>query len=256
MSTRMRVSFVKVEQHYKVPIGYRIRRTSTGWDVMDSNYTTIRHFAAKLALLADVNPNWVSFSDLSPTPLPAVSRFASSWKVPPLPTDSSLSIFFFNGLEEMSGQNILQPVLQWGPTVHGGIPGTWSIASWYVGSAGSPAFSSEAIPVVPGTQLTGVIEFNGTNWSCYFEGFPGTTLLVDTLPDMQVASLTLESYTATQGVPSDLTLSGPPVSFQVTALATISGKSLAGFQWAPYGQWTPSIQSSAPQSGRVTVAYR
>lgn len=88
-----------------------------------------------------------------------------------------------------------------------------------------------------------------------FEGYSGATLLVDTLPDMQIASLALESYTATQGVPSNLTHSGPPVSFQVTGLATVSGEALAAFQWAPYGQWPPSVQNSVPQSGRVTMAY-
>jgi hypothetical protein len=223
--------------------------------VIDPTGTPIQHFTAKPPRPADTNPNWVSYSDLSPTPLPPIAKFVSIWKVPPLPTDNTLSIYFFNGLEDVNAQNIFQPVLQWGPTIHGSIPGTWSVTSWYTGATGSPGFSSEIIPVAPGTQLTGVMEFDGKKWTCYFEGYPGTTLFADTIPDMQVAALALESYTSTAGVPSNLTLSGPPVSFQVTALAIVSGDALAGYQWAPYGQWPPSVQNSAAQSGQVTTSY-
>jgi hypothetical protein len=215
----------------------------------------VEHFPAKRPIPAEGNPNWLSFSDLTGSPVPPISRFVSTWTAPPAPADQTLTIYFFNGLEGPGGENILQPVLQWGSTAHGAIPGSWSIASWYVGGAGSPAFSSEAIPVDPGVNLTGVMELDGTTWNCYFDGFPGTSLLVDDIPDMAIAALTLEAY-AGEAVPDDVTLDGAPVSFQVTALDVVAGGDLSQCQWSSYGEWPAVVNTSAPQSGKVTIAYR
>ncbi len=252
---RKRTSIVRAKQHVTVPRGHRIHRSASGWDLIDPQGKVAQHFARASALPAEDNPNWVSYSDLTPAPLPAINRFVSVWTVPPLPSDGTILIYFFNGLEESSGQNILQPVLQWGPTPHGTIAGSWSIASWYVGDSTSPAFSSKAIAVAPGTQLTGVMEFDGSSWNCYFRGYDASTLEVDTLPDMQVASLTLEAYANGDAVPTNLTLPGPPVSFQVTGLTTVSGDALATCQWSPYGQWPPTVNAAAAQSGRIATAY-
>jgi hypothetical protein len=259
MTPRFRTSFARAarQNHYQVPARHRIHRSASGWDVIDPSGRTIQHFAAAAPAPApaDGNPNWLSYGELTGEPLDPVAQFVGTWTVPPPPADNTLIVYFFNGLEDATGGTILQPVLQWGQTPHGGIAGSWSIASWYVGSSGSPAFSSEQIAVAPGTVLTGSMELAANLWTCHFVAYPGATLQVDSLPAMQVAALTLEAYTATGGVPANLTLSNPPVSFQVIGLATVSGNALAGSQWAPYGQWLPTIGASSPQSGQVTVAY-
>lgn len=255
MKSRIRTSFFKAPRHYQVPRGHRVHRSATGWDITDASGAAVRHFPAAAPIPADTNPNWLSYSDLTGSPVPPLAKFIGSWTVPDLPTNQNLSIFFFNGLEDAEGQNILQPVLQWGSTAHGAITGSWSIASWYAGSSNAPAFSSEAIPIDPGTALTGVMELNGAVWTCYFENFPGTTLVVDSVPDMVVAALTLEAYLG-NAVPTDVSLGGPPVSFQVSDLTAAPGEDLSQTQWSPFGQWPAVVNTSTAQEGNVTIAYR
>lgn len=61
-----------------------------------------------------------------------ISSFATTWKVPAAPTTNhQQTIFLFNSIEPASGNAILQPVLQYGPSAAGG-GSYWAVASWYV----------------------------------------------------------------------------------------------------------------------------
>ena len=95
---RKRTSIVRAKQHVTVPRGHRIHRSASGWDLIDPQGKVAQHFARASALPAEDNPNWVSYSDQR-APLPAINRFVSVWTVPPLPSDGTILIYFFNGLE-------------------------------------------------------------------------------------------------------------------------------------------------------------
>jgi hypothetical protein len=254
MKPRIRTSFYRAKRRYVVQRGHTVHRSGSDWKILGLAGETLKQIGRSAPEPADTNPNWLSYSDLTGDPVPPITRFVSTWKVPGPPTNGGLSIFFFNGLEDVNGDNILQPVLQWGSTAHGAITGSWSIASWYVGGTGSPAFSSEAIPVKPGVELTGTMVFDGTTWTCGFDGYPATSLLVDRLPDMQEAALTLEAY-AGNAVPGDVTLRDP-VSFRVASLTVAAGADLSQCQWSPFGQWPAIVANGAPNAGQVTIAYR
>jgi len=96
-----------------------------------------------------VYASWYNFGS-SP-----ISSFATAWSVPKKPaTDDGQSLFLFNSIEPSRGTAILQPVLQYGPSVAGG-GSYWNAASWYV--AGSQdTYYSPLIHVSVGDTLDGL----------------------------------------------------------------------------------------------------
>ena len=145
---------------------------------------------------------WVTWATWTNTTGQAISRFATTWTVPPAPTtQSGQLIYLFNALEDQAGDNILQPVLQWGLSGAGG-GNFWGVANWYVDS-NNHAFCTDVVPVNVGDKVTGVvaasIQANASfNYTSEFQGVPGTKLNVDGLSELVLAEETLEAYTLTQ----------------------------------------------------------
>jgi len=98
---------------------------------------------------------------------PSITSYNGTWNVPPMPADpGAQTLFLFTGLQDNFGLvkdipsvvNIIQPVLQFGPSEAGG--GTfWAMASWYVDSAGN-AFYSELTQTSPSNIIQGNMYMN------------------------------------------------------------------------------------------------
>ena len=72
---------------------------------------------------------WITYASWTNDTGTPVSRFATTWTVPPEPrTANGQTIFLFNGIQNST--MIYQPVLQWGPSAAGG-GSYWAVASWY-----------------------------------------------------------------------------------------------------------------------------
>jgi len=152
--------------------------------------------------LAGLGGGWVTWADWINTTGTAITSFTTVWRVPAPPlTQSGQLIYLFNALEDGPGDDILQPVLQWGVSGAGG-GNYWSVASWYVDSSGH-AFCTAAAPVNPGDSLTGLITLAiqadaSLNYTCQFSGIAGTSLVAQGLTNLVQATETLEVYGLTQ----------------------------------------------------------
>ena len=67
----------------------------------------------------DLGSGWITYASWTNDTGTPVSRFATTWVVPPAPaTRSGQTIFLFNGIQNST--MIYQPVLQWGSSAAGG----------------------------------------------------------------------------------------------------------------------------------------
>jgi hypothetical protein len=126
----------------------------------------------------------------------AVSSFATTWTVPPVPsTYDGQTLFQFNSIEPNSGEAILQPVLQYGESAAGGGK-YWAVASWYVSNE---VFYSSLVEVNAGHSLTGVIKLTSQrekkfSYSCEFTGISGTNFSIKEIPQLTWCLEALEVY--------------------------------------------------------------
>lgn len=140
---------------------------------------------------------WITYTYWTNNTGSAISYFSTSWTVPPAPAvNSGQTIFLFNGLQ--NANNILQPVLQWGPSAAGG-GNYWAIANWYVGT--NTVYSS-LIRVNPGTNLQGVMSLIGgsgstRSYTSVFTGYPSINLTVNNIPTLYWAAESMEAYSVT-----------------------------------------------------------
>ncbi|WP_427891751.1 hypothetical protein ACQHIV_03990 [Kribbella sp. GL6] len=140
---------------------------------------------------------WIAYADWSNNTGNPLTRFATSWVVPPAPsTNHSQTIFLFNGIQNST--MIYQPVLQWGSSAAGG-GASWAVASWYADGQGGAAFHSSLVQVSPGQVITGVITLtsqSGNNYSynCEFTGIANTSLPISNVEELTWSVETLEAY--------------------------------------------------------------
>jgi hypothetical protein len=143
---------------------------------------------------------WITDALFAGTPtLPvSFSFFTTTWKVPPAPTSQDgQTIFLFNALLDSLQNDILQPVLQWGPSQAGG-GNSWAVACWYIDPSGK-AFYHDLVSVNQGDILVGVMKLTGQsggtfNYDCSFQGIDGADLTVQSITTRTVATETLECY--------------------------------------------------------------
>ena len=140
---------------------------------------------------------WAAYAHWYNTGSSPISSFTTTWIVPPAPaTYHRQTIFLFNSIEPGSGNAILQPVLQYGPSAAGG-GGYWTIASWYL--VGSNTYHTSLVSVSVGQSLDGVITLTGSSGSAYnyvtsFTNVAGTTLTATGADQLVWATETLETY--------------------------------------------------------------
>jgi hypothetical protein len=144
---------------------------------------------------------WITYASWSNTTGTPVSRFATSWVVPPAPsTQSGQTIFLFNGIQNST--MIYQPVLQWGPSAAGG-GNNWSVASWYADGQSGQSFYSSLVNVNAGDVLVGVMTLTGQSaqgfsYNCEFQGIANTSLAVQNIQELTWCIETLEVYGITK----------------------------------------------------------
>ncbi|KAF8317389.1 hypothetical protein DL93DRAFT_563373 [Clavulina sp. PMI_390] len=140
---------------------------------------------------------WVAYAGWSNTGSSPISHFETTWSVPPVPkANNGQTVFLFNSIEPKSGQAILQPVLQYGPSAAGG-GAYWAVASWYV--VGSQSYYTSPVKVSVGKSLKGVMTLDSQSGSKYsytssFTNVAKTALAIKNIPELTWATETLEAY--------------------------------------------------------------
>ena len=214
-----------------------------------------RHPAAVPAL----GSGWIVYASWTNNTGHPVTRFATTWVVPPAPaTDHGQTIFLFNGIQNST--MIYQPVLQWGPSAAGG-GSYWSVASWYADGQSGVSFHSSLVRVNAGDVLVGVMTLTGQangkfNYNCEFTGIGNASLPITNVEELTWNIQTLEAYSCQAATDY------PNANF--TALAAIDLTTSAGhpaITWAPnnaitdVGQSTRVVSNANP-GGEVDLYYR
>jgi hypothetical protein len=181
-----------------------------GHEVMDFGPLKIRpgdqplmpgNVARHPGLVPALAEGWISYASWTNNTGHPVTRFATSWVVPPAPaTDHGQTIFLFNGIQNST--MIYQPVLQWGRSAAGG-GSYWSVASWYADGQGGQAFHTTLQQVNPGQVLVGVMTQTGQSgsqfsYNCEFVGIANTGLPITNVQELTWNIETLEAYACQQ----------------------------------------------------------
>ncbi len=203
---------------------------------------------------------WITYSSWANDTGRPVSRFATTWTVPPAPrTDHGQTVFLFNGIQNST--MIYQPVLQWGPSAAGG-GSKWSVASWYADGQTGQSFHSTLVDVHEGDVLTGVMvrgrkRPNGYNYGCSFTGIANTNLPVFNIQELTWCIETLEVY----GAQSESDYPNTPMT-AMRAIELICGTTAPTFTWTvnndvtDIGQHTIVINEQVTGAGEVDLWYR
>jgi len=222
--------------------------------VLKNDGTPVR--ATPIGAVLPQKTGWVAYGYWYNTGSSPISSFSTVWTVPPVPrANHGQTVFLFNSIEPASGNAILQPVLQYGPSAAGG-GAYWAVASWYL--VGNRVYHTRPIRVSVGQALTGVIFLlsgSGTSWNyeTYFSGIGGTGLIVFGSAQLVWATETLEAY----GVTSQLDYPTGSTIFSSIYLRTRAG--------IPYVRWTAisdatdghitTINTQGASNARITIKY-
>jgi hypothetical protein len=216
-----------------------------------------RLMAGPTPALAD---GWITYASWTNNTGTPVSRFATTWTVPPAPTtDHDQTIFLFNGIQNST--MIYQPVLQWGRSAAGG-GSRWSVASWYADGQTGQSFHSTLVDVQVGDVLTGVMTLTGQNtsgfsYNCEFTGIANTGLPISNVQELTWCNETLEVY--------DVTVASDYPNTAMTAMRSIDlrcGSTTPTFLWTvnnavtDVGQHTTIINERVGGHGEVDLWYR
>ena len=203
---------------------------------------------------------WITYASWTNNTGTPVSRFATTWTVPPAPTtDHDQTIFLFNGIQNST--MIYQPVLQWGRSAAGG-GSRWSVASWYADGQTGQSFHSSLVDVNVGDVLTGVMTLTGQNkngfsYNCEFTGIANTSLAIADVQELTWCNETLEVY--------DVTVASDYPNTAMTAMRSIDlrcGNTAPTFLWTvnnavtDVGQHTTIINERTTGAGEVDLWYR
>lgn len=225
-------------------------------DMAGNRVADFPKIAVEKHALAGEGGGWITWGEWTDSTNSPIWRLETSWVVPPPPlSDSGQLIYVFNALEDQAGDDILQPVLQWGTSGAGG-GSYWSVASWYVDSA-SHAFTTPAVRVNPGQTLIGVLSFDGTTYRSGFLGIPGTTLIAQGLSPMVLATETLEAY----GVTKKTDYPNTPVTQMSKIILQLASGALATVTWQAevmmnplFGEHTQVVSNANP-GGLLDLFY-
>jgi len=181
------------------------------------------------------------------------TSFNGGWKVPTAPVSSnSQTIFFFTGFEDAAGDEIIQPVLQWGPSEAGG-GAYWSVASWWVTSTGNALYSTLA-PCNAGDAIWGTMnQTSSGNWtiSGYINNANPTVLSVQNVNPQTMATVTLEAYSIISC--GDYPAAG---TITFTNMALEDQGSTVQPSWQPETQFTNCNEQVTVQTpSQVTLTY-
>lgn len=251
------------ERVHKVEAGNRLRASSTAVEVVDlaTNAVLESHPIAAQGDFAQaaLGGGWIAWSGWTNGSGSPVTRFATTWTVPPAPPNvGAQTIFLFNGMEDDT--YILQPVLQWG-TSAGGHGNYWQIGSWFVASdsSGGQSFYSEMVPVNPGDSITGVMTLDGVDgggyhYICEFLNYAQTRRIWTNPNELTWCVETLEAY----AVASCDQYPPGKTSMRNIEIATASG--VPAVQWARVNKVTDcsqeaTIVANTGNNGEIDISY-
>ncbi|KAJ7092305.1 hypothetical protein B0H15DRAFT_169473 [Mycena belliarum] len=191
---------------HEIPAGGRLAHVGNMIQVLSANGTVMKAVqrgdtATRVkSAVAPLATGWVAYASWLNTGSSPIASFTTSWKVPAVPrTNNGQTIFLFNSIEPNSGNAILQPVLQYGPSAAGG-GSFWAVASWYLDP--SNTFFTTPVRTSPGATLNGIITLTSSSGSSFtyntqFTGIGGTSLSIAGAAQLTWATETLESYGVT-----------------------------------------------------------
>ncbi|KAJ6540583.1 hypothetical protein B0H19DRAFT_1239781 [Mycena capillaripes] len=252
---------------YEIPPDGSLARVDSKIHVLAANGTVIHVTTAgaptagqsKSAVSRDLMDGWVAFAYFLNPGFSIISSFTATWEVPPLPeTDHGQTIFLFNAVQNFSN-TILQPVLQYGPSVAGG-GSFWAVASFFLD--GVNTFHTPLVRTSPGATLNGALTLTSFSssesifdYTSQFTNIPGTTLNMSVPALLNVAAATLEAYniTALSDYPAGATVfSGINVEFA-------SGETIPDVVWRPVADTADGLGSTVDKDGavdaQITVEY-
>jgi hypothetical protein len=189
-----------------------------------------------------------------------ITYFSTIWTVPAAPsTQSGQLIYLFNALEDGLGNDILQPVLQWGVSGSGG-GNYWAVASWYVDSS-NHAFCTPATQVNVGDRLTGLITLaiqadGSLNYTSQFVGIAGTSLVAQGLSNLVQATETLEAYgvTGASDYPNTAQTPMTNIDLRTAANPAVLHWNAAVMTNPAYGEHSFVVSNASP-GGEVDLYY-
>ncbi|KAJ7114592.1 hypothetical protein C8R43DRAFT_1113160 [Mycena crocata] len=188
---------------HEIPAGGRLARVGSEIHILAANGTVVHKATSGAPRKSQPIParefrsGWITYAFwLNPDSSP-VTSFTTTWDVPAIPaTDHGQTVFLFNAMQPVGSSEILQPVLQYGPSAAGG-GAFWSVATWHIDSVNT--FFTPLIRSDPGTALDAVITLTSQEGSSFgynsqFTNVAGTSLDVGNLTELNWASETLEAY--------------------------------------------------------------
>jgi len=200
---------------------------------------------------------WIAYADWTNEGSSPIESFNTTWTVPAVPSSNSdQTVFLFNSIEPASGDAILQPVLQYGPSAAGG-GSYWAVASWYL--VGSQTYYSNPVKTSAGAKLKGVITLTSVSGSKYdyvtsFSNVADTTLTASGSAELVWATETLEAYAieSLKDYPSGSTV------FEDINLSLKSGAS-PSITWSTTSDSadgiTATVNTQGATNAKVTIKY-
>ncbi len=259
-------NFVLTPQGYRrrelfniVKGGTHVRRAASSWKTLSVTGEVLHEtFSASEVSPVGKPPEtgWVSYAETQNTSGNPITRFETTWTVPPAPkTTSGQLIYLFNGLQDLPVTHILQPVLQWGSSLSPDSGNFWAVASWWVGQQTDQFFTTELVRVNVGDVLVGRMTMNSSTQHGYaytseFVGIHGSKLTAENLPELTDCTETLEAY----GITSDADYPDSPYT-GFTKISLQTGNVTPALSWSPKGPFPPKIVSNSTSDGAVQIFY-
>ncbi|KAJ6473689.1 hypothetical protein C8R45DRAFT_403601 [Mycena sanguinolenta] len=186
---------------YEIPAGASLAHVDDHVHILAADGTILNKVqVTPTTVKSAVSPletGWIAYASWLNTGSSPISSFTATWTVPAVPeTNHNQTIFLFNSIEPNSGDAILQPVLQYGPSAAGG-GAFWSLATWYL--VGDSTFHTTIIPTSAGATLDGIITLTSSSGSDFnyvssFTNVADTSLAVSNAAELVWATVTLEAY--------------------------------------------------------------
>jgi len=192
---------------------------------------------------------WITWGSVSGQ---SYNSFNGTWNVPQAPSSNDQQLlYFFTGLEDAQGDEIIQPVLQWGTSPAGG-GAFWAVASWWVTSTGQSLYSSLS-NANPGDTIDGTMqEHSPGSWTIdtLVNGGNLVSLSVSNVAPQQMASVTLEAYNVAgcNDYPAD-------GSMTFSNLILEDSGTVQNPSWTPNVDFSNCGQGVSQNGADVTISY-
>ncbi|KAJ7618304.1 hypothetical protein DFH06DRAFT_1236859 [Mycena polygramma] len=247
---------------HEIPAGASLAHVGTEIHVVASNGTVLKKVTAGgptpvKAAVSPLQTGWVTYASWLNQGSSPIASFTTNWQVPPVPaTNHGQTVFLFNSIEPSSGNAILQPVLQYGPSAAGG-GSFWAVATWYLDP--SNTFFTKPVQVAAGSTLDGIITLTSSsgssfNYNSAFTNVGGTSLSISGAAQLTWATETLEAYavTAISDYPAGSTV------FSNINLKLASG-AVPSVSWATSNDAADGLSTTVNTNGatnaQITIKY-